>query len=134
MSDDLYINGKFTAQPTTGVQRVASRLVQALDARPQGLPVRCVLLCPPGGRPPALQRIECVFIGRRGEPLHWWEQWRLPRAARGGCLLNLAGSAPWWARRQVCMIHDAAVFDRPEAYAPAFVRWYRALFGHLARS
>jgi glycosyltransferase involved in cell wall biosynthesis len=31
------------------------------------------------------------------------------------------------------VIHDAAVFDHPEAYTPAFGRWYRALFRHLAR-
>ena len=29
----VYINGKFTAQQTTGVQRVATRLVQAVDAQ-----------------------------------------------------------------------------------------------------
>ncbi len=28
----VYINGKFTAQPTTGVQRFARGLVSALDA------------------------------------------------------------------------------------------------------
>lgn len=137
-----YINGKFTAQPTTGVQRVAARLVQALDARAAGrtgrtgrtgLPGRWVLLCPPAGQPPKLQHIECRVLGRRQGSLHWWEQLRLPLAARDGWLLNLAGSAPFAARRQVCMIHDAAVFDHPEAYSTAFVRWYRLLFRHLAR-
>ena len=28
----IYVNGKFAAQRTTGVQRVASQLLQALDA------------------------------------------------------------------------------------------------------
>ena len=27
-----------------------------------------------------------------------------------------------WARQQVCTLHDAAVFDRPEAYTPLFRR------------
>lgn len=136
VSTTCYINGKFTAQPTTGVQRVAARLVQALDARaggPSGLPGRWVLLCPPGGQPPKLQHIECRVLGRRRRSLHLWEQLQLPLAARDGWLLNLAGSAPFAARRQVCMIHDAAVFDHPEAYSPAFVRWYRLLFRRLAR-
>ena len=136
MTTTCYINGKFTAQPTTGVQRVAARLVQALDARAAGrtgLPGRWVLLCPPSGQPPKLQHIECRVLGRRQGSLHLWEQLRLPLAARDGWLLNLAGSAPFAARRQVCMIHDAAVFDHPEAYSPAFVRWYRLLFRHLAR-
>jgi glycosyltransferase involved in cell wall biosynthesis len=134
MSDVVYINGKFTAQATTGVQRVASQLLQALDARARDLPARCVLLCPPGGRLPALRWIECVVLGRRYEPLHLWEQCSLPLASRRGCLVNLAGSAPWWARTQVCLIHDAAVFDHPNAYAPAFSRWYRELFLRHARS
>lgn len=133
MSKTVYINGKFTAQPTTGVQRVASRLVQALDARAQGLPGRWVLLCPPGGQPPALQHIDCRVVGQRQGPLHLWEQVQLPLAARRGWLLNLAGAAPWGARRQVCLIHDAAVFDHPQAYTRAFVFWYRMLFRHLVR-
>ena len=136
MTATCYINGKFTAQPTTGVQRVAARMVQALDARAAGaagLPGRWVLLCPPGGQPPNLRHIESRVVGQRKGSLHLWEQVRLPLAARDGWLLNLAGSAPFAARRQVCLIHDAAVFDHPEAYSPAFVRWYRLLFRHLAR-
>ena len=133
MTAICYINGKFTAQPTTGVQRVAARMVQALDARAADVPVRWILLCPPGGQPPGLRHIESRVVGQRMGPLHLWEQLRLPLAARDGWLLNLAGSAPFAARRQVCLIHDAAVFDCPEAYSPVFVRWYRWLFRHLAR-
>jgi glycosyltransferase involved in cell wall biosynthesis len=66
--------------------------------------------------------------------LHGWEQWALPRAARDGVLLNLAGSAPaFGAAVQVCVMHDAAPFDQPQAYTAAFATWYRWLFGHLAR-
>ncbi|HEX5686718.1 MAG TPA: glycosyltransferase family 1 protein [Ideonella sp.] len=48
-------------------------------------------------------------------------------------LLNLAGSAPWFARAQIATLHDAAVFDQPQAYTRAFRWWYRSLFRHLAR-
>jgi glycosyltransferase involved in cell wall biosynthesis len=58
----------------------------------------------------------------------------LPLAAFGGLLVNLAGAAPYFARRQLCLLHDAAVFDQPQAYTRAFAGWYRALFRHLARS
>lgn len=133
MTQARYINGKFTAQATTGVQRVASRLVQALDQLAPALSTRWVLLCPPGSAVPLLRHIECRVIGRPGEALHLWEQWRLPHAARDGSLLNLAGSAPWRVADSVCLIHDAAVFDHPEAYALAFRTWYRLLFRHLAR-
>ena len=127
----VFLNGKFTAQRTTGVQRVAAHLAQALDAeRPPG---RWVLLCPPQGHPPALQHIEVRHVGPAGLPLHLWEQAVLPWMARQGCLLNLAGAAPALVRRQFVLMHDAAVFDHPEAYTWVFRHWYRGLFRLLAR-
>ncbi len=131
MSEHLYLNGKFTAQRTTGVQRVARELLRALDA--QAPPGRWTLLCPPSGELPALRRIAVRPVGASGWPLHAWEQWTLPRAARDGWLVNLAGGAPARARRQTVLLHDAAVFDHPEAYTPAFRLWYRGLFRHLSR-
>ena len=71
-------------------------------------------------------------MGRAGWPLHAWEQWSLPRAACGGLLLSLAGSAPAFAAAQVCTIHDAAVFDHPRHYGFLFCQWYRMLFRRLA--
>ena len=133
----LFINGKFTAQRTTGVQRVALQLVRALDtllATGDAPELRRVtLLCPSGGTLPALSHIRARQVGPAGLPLHLWEQFVLPIAARQGRLLSLAGSAPYWARRPAAMLHDAAVWDHPEAYTPAFVRWYRRLFARQAR-
>jgi glycosyltransferase involved in cell wall biosynthesis len=129
----VYINGKFAAQRTTGVQRVAARLTQALDFQLSGSPQRWVLLCPPDTQPPQLQRISVRRVGWPGLPLHLWEQTVLPWAARDGLLINLAGAAPYFAGRQVCMLHDAAVFDQPQAYTRRFVAWYRLLFRRLAR-
>lgn len=131
MSLTVYLNGKFTCQRMTGVQRVAEQLVRALDARPAGR--RWVLLCPPGGGLTGLAQVEQRITGGPARPLHLWEQAVLPWAARGGLLLNLSGSAPWLARRQAALLHDAAVFDHPEAYTPAFVGWYRRLFRRLGR-
>jgi len=129
----IYVNGKFAAQRTTGVQRVASQLLQALDALLSDDPgVRWTLLCPPGAKTPALRRIECREVGWPGLPLHAWEQLILPTAARDGLLVNLAGSAPWLARRQAAVLHDAAVFDCPHAYTAPFVWWYQRLFRRLA--
>ncbi len=94
---------------------------------------RWVLLCPPTGALPHLTHIEARRVGRFALPLHLWEQVVLPWVARRDLLVNLAGSAPAMARRQICMVHDAAVFDRPAAYTHAFVIWYRWLFRRLAR-
>ncbi len=135
----IYINGKYLAQGLTGVQRVAGELVQALDrllgeqrmdASATPAP-HWVLLHPRSARPPALRCIEPRPLGPAAIAGHLWEQLLLPWAARDGHLINLAGSAPWMGRRQTAMIHDAAVFDHPEAYTRSFVRWYRALFRHL---
>ena len=134
----VYINGKFTAQPTTGVQRVSASLIQAMDDHLLNFGgaahTRWVLLCPANGAAPALKQIEVRHVGWRLPSLHLWEQVALPLAARGGLLLNLSGSAPALKRSQVCTFHDAAVFDRPEAYTAAFVAWYRFLFRRLSRA
>lgn len=126
----IYLNGKFTAQRTTGVQRVAAQLVHALDSQVEG---HWVLLCPPGAPLPRLRRIRPRYLGPVGIPLMLWEQCLLPWAARDGVLLNLAGAAPAFGHRQVCMLHDAAVFDHPQAYTRRFAVWYRWLFRRVAR-
>ncbi|NDY91628.1 glycosyltransferase family 4 protein [Ideonella livida] len=131
----IYLNGKFTAQHMTGVQRTASCLVQALDAwlgqREGAEP--WVLLCPPGAPVPALRHIQVRQVGPRGLPLGVWEQTVLPLAACLGRLVSLSGSAPLLGRAQSNMLHDAAVFDHPQAYTWAFRHWYRLLFRRLAR-
>lgn len=135
----LYINGKFSAQSITGVQRAARELVLALDrllvTEGESSGTRCVLLCPPDGQPPQLERVEVRVVGRTTRSLQWWEQVQLPWAARDGALLNLSGSAPWVAAgKSVCLLHDAAVFDHPDTYTLIFKLWYRMLFRHLARN
>jgi glycosyltransferase involved in cell wall biosynthesis len=133
----IFINGKFTAQRTTGVQRAARGIVDALDrllfTDASARAVRWILLCPPGAPVPTLRCIECRTTGRREPGLHAWEQFWLPWVARGQMLLNLAGSAPLLKRRQVCTFHDAAVFDVPEAHTWIFGVWYRFLFRIIGR-
>jgi glycosyltransferase involved in cell wall biosynthesis len=126
------INGRFGTQRTTGVQRVARGLLQALDAS-AALPGTWSLLSPAGVDWPPLARIRlaCRHFPPGGG--HLWEQTVVAAAAgRGACVLNLAGSGPWLGGRQVSWLHDAAVFDHPQAYRPAFARWYRALFWRRA--
>lgn len=155
----VYVNGRFLAQPVSGVQRVAREVLRALDARlerSEEAPVipseakdlagrhrtatsrgRWVLLCPPGVEVPAYARIAVMRVGSgdgRGWRGHAWEQTVLPRAAADGLLVNLAGTAPAFARGpQIATLHDAAVFDHPEAYTRAFGAWYRWMFRRLAR-
>ncbi|HXD07758.1 MAG TPA: hypothetical protein VN680_17140, partial [Burkholderiaceae bacterium] len=91
-----------------------------------------MLLCPQAGKPPQLQSIEVRRAGAHEQRLSVWEQFTLPWRARGGLLVNFSGSAPMLARRQQCIIHDAAVFETPHAYTAQFLLWYRTLFRVLA--
>lgn len=131
-----FINGKFCAQRVTGVQRYAWGLLAALDAHLANRPsANWTLLLPPGAVAPELRAIPVRHVpcGMPGG-LHAWEQFALPRAASRGRLVNLAGSSPAWPfGPQVCVLHDAALFDQPQAYTALFGAWYRWLFARLAR-
>jgi len=127
-----YLNGKFLRQRLTGVERAAGSLLRAIDDRIGPDDGEWVLLHPPGVAVPSLRRVRARPLGPPGLPGHVWEQVLLPLAARDGLLLNLSGSAPAFGARQACLMHDAAVFDQPQAYTRAFVAWYRWLFRRLA--
>ena len=128
----IAINGKFTSQRLTGVQRVAHELTYALSRL---LPVqqRPMLLVPQDHRddevsPEVLRRVVPRFRGVL------WEQLTLPFAASGRTLLSLCNVGPMLKRRQVLMIHDAAIFDLPEGYSATFRLWYRFAFALLKRN
>ena len=134
---EVVVNGRFLAQATTGVQRFARETLLALDALPgwQG-----VLAIPPdvpvtaaGGSLAGLTlaRTRVQRVGRLTG--HAWEQGELPLAARGRPLVNLCNTAPLAITRQVLVIHDAGVFDIPQAYQPAFRAWYRLLYAWHGR-
>ena len=125
------INGKFTSQRMTGVQRVGYELAVAFqrllsDQNPVAVMV------------PAAASAEAYLphqkiVGRWVKGL-FWEQVALPFAARGHTLLSLCNVGPLFARRQVLMIHDAAIFDLPENFSWQFRLWYRVAFFVLTRS
>lgn len=129
----IAINGKFTSQRLTGVQRVAREFTSALSRL---LPAQAapVLLVPRDHRddelpPAALRRVVPRFRGVL------WEQLALPFAVGGRTLLlSLCNIGPLFKRQQVLMIHDAAVFDLPEGYSAKFRLWYRFAFALLKRN
>jgi glycosyltransferase involved in cell wall biosynthesis len=123
----IAINGRFLTQRLTGVQRVATELVRALDALAgEGVGPGMRVLAPPGAAAPWLRTLTLTAVGSGGGQR--WEQFALPGAALGAMLLNLGNTAPLLAgRRQAVLIHDAGVFDTPESYSLAFRAWYRLL-------
>ena len=127
----VLINGRFLGQRTTGVQRYARELLEAMD-RLLRLPpwsasgLEFLVLTPGGtGQPLALETIEVLPIGRlKG---HLWEQLDLPWHARSDLLLNLANTAPLAAGPSIATILDASVYAVPAAYSLPFRAWYRVL-------
>lgn len=124
------INGKFTSQSVTGVQRVAYELTRAMqmsampgDELEVFVPQNVV---EPGAR---LKRKRC-FPWLRGT---LWEQITLPIAARGMTLLNLCNTNPIFKRGQVVMVHDMAIYDVPQGFSRKFRLWYLICFAMLPR-
>jgi glycosyltransferase involved in cell wall biosynthesis len=125
------INGKFTSQPVTGVQRVAYELTRAMQMRAL-----------PGDEPEVFVPRNAVPPGsllKRQRRFRWlrgtlWEQITLPIAARGVTLLNLCNTNPLFKRGQVVMVHDMAVYDVPQAFSRKFRLWYRVCFALLPRT
>lgn len=117
----IYINGRFTAQPLTGVQRFATEITGALRAIP-GLDIK--LLAPAGAPADAIQ------VGRLKGQI--WEQMDLPWHTRDGYLVNLGNTAPLLSARQLVVIHDAGVFATPQAYSWRFRAWYKLMHRALA--
>lgn len=93
-----------------------------------------VLLAPRGTAMPQRWQAEGWRMSCAGRTRgNAWEQFALPRAAGAAFLVNLANTAPLFARRQAVVIHDAGVFATPEAYSWKFRAWYRLLHRGLAR-
>jgi glycosyltransferase involved in cell wall biosynthesis len=124
------VNGKYTSQRLTGVQRLAYELSRAMQGR--DIPVdELEVVVPPNAatlEPPIdRKRVAPRFTG------NLWEQLTLPLATRGKTLVSFCNTAPLLKRDQVVMIHDMAVHDVPHAFSKKFVLWYRVMFAILAR-
>ncbi len=129
----LVINGRYLTRRTTGVERVARGIVDALDARLDddgllhgaGIAFRPRILAPKGevSMPPG--RIPVDRSARLSG--NAWEQCELPWSARGALLLNLCNTAPLLARAQCTYVHDAGVYAIADSYDWRFRTWYRCL-------
>jgi glycosyltransferase involved in cell wall biosynthesis len=136
MTDTVFINGRFLAQPLTGVQRYCRELVTSLDRLIQeeadsGLSWR--LLYPKGVAVDiSLQAIRPIMTGCAHGQI--WEQTALPYAARNGILVSLGNSGPLCHRRHLVVIHDASVFRTPDNYGWRYATAHRALSRLLAHT
>lgn len=134
----IYINGRFLTQRTTGVQRYAREVTNAIDQlisddRARYLSqYRFDIVLPSDSKEiPTYSNISVQIKGfSRG---HLWEQMELPRYTQDGLLLNLCNMAPLFHRNQAVVVHDAAVFAHSEAYEFVFRKWYQFLLPRIIR-
>jgi len=136
----LAINGRFLAQPVSGVQRYARELIQALDRlliRANGCAVPSATIWVPTNvradmLPTGLQALRIEQAGRLTG--HLWEQVELPHLARNAVLISLTNSAPLLHARQVVAIHDGAIVEYPGDFKWSYRVWYRGLYAGLRRT
>ena len=125
------INGKFTAQRITGVQRVAYELTRAVQAAGELPPDELEIVVPQDAAGPGLllkSERRCGWL--KG---NLWEQIALPLATTSQTLISLCNTGPLLKRKQVVMVHDMAVYDVPHAFSKKFRLWYRFKFSVLHR-
>lgn len=113
----VVLNARFKTRPVTGVERFArevsariesDREIELEEARPAN-----------------------AIAGWKG---HAWEQFSLPRKLdRDAVLFSPCNTGPVSVRRQLVVIHDAAVWDYPEGFSGAFRHLYQQLLPRLAR-
>lgn len=136
----IHINGRFLAQPLTGVQRFARELTQALDRRilrgavPPALANAAWRLVVPENAAEdfALEAIEREPLG--GGSGHLWEQTALAWHSRNAILLGFGGSGPLLHRRQLTVIHDVTIVRHPESFSRAYRLFHRLLGTVLTRT
>ena len=125
------INGRFLAQPMTGVQRYAREIVCAMDGLLEGESVKVCLATPPGVET-SLQ-LKSISVERRGGiGGHLWEQTVLPAATRDPSL-HLCNTAPAISHGHVVCLHDANVFIEPQSYSRSFRSYYHILQPWIAK-
>lgn len=106
------VNGRYSTQRMTGVQRYAAEIVSRLSGR--------VSVVSP----------QHAMGSVRG---HAWEQFYLPASLQGSLLWSPCNTGPLRYRRQVVTMHDCAFHDCPEAFSKSFRLWYEWLLPRLAR-
>ena len=127
------INGRFLAQKATGVQRYATEVTKAIDIL-LGQEFRHLtgrIIVPAGIRTPEFENLDVVTVGKRVSFL--WEQYDLPRAARG-TLVCLGNTGPILYRNKIVCIHGANYKFSPQSYSYLFERYIRTIVPLMAKT
>lgn len=138
--NSIYVNGRFLSQNRRGVQRYSREIVAAIDrllgredCPSQLRESEWTLLAPQGTVCDLdLRQIRFRTVGFGGG--HLWEQVHLSRHAWSGRLLSPANSGPMCHRRQIVVIHDAAIYNAPSGFARSYRLSHSVLEHLLART
>lgn len=128
----IYINARFLAQISTGVQIYAREVCRHLGNDSN---LQFILLAPSGASFDAgLSHLECVRVGQAAG--YVWEQLELYNylKKRGNPLLiNFCNTAPLFYKNQVVTIHDLAFAHHPEWFSKSFAHVYRWMIPRIVK-
>ena len=134
MKQQMIINGRFLKRPITGVERYGREMLRIWDRLALAGEAPIVKIYVPCGTPDDLNfsvlKIEVIGTHQG----HFWEQFDLARATRGHTLISLANSGPIFHQHHLVVLHDAAPFRFPNAYALHYRLWHRFLGRALSRT
>lgn len=134
----VFVNGRFLCQPLSGVQRFASEILTALDRHLCADPELAAAIGPVVAlhpeiilRQPIWRQISTVQVGRtRG---HIWEQGTLFQESKNGFLISLGNSGPLRHPAQIVALHDANIWEIPDAFSLGYKFLHRAMRPILAK-
>ncbi|MCD0486957.1 glycosyltransferase family 4 protein [Pedobacter sp. MC2016-14] len=137
MKQTIYLNGRFTTQALTGVQRTAYELVKGLDKMLENGEIDkdkfCYRLIYSGEMvtPIALKHIDIVKKGVLKGNL--WEQLELPLYTFGNLLISMCSVSTLFKRKQLLMVHDASFMVNPRFFPFIFRTWYKLAIPLLSK-
>jgi glycosyltransferase involved in cell wall biosynthesis len=124
----IYINARFLSQRITGVQRFAIELSKKIKSINKDI----IFIAPKyiihNKIPKELNVQSCGYLHG-----HLWEQIELPFYTHDGLLLNLCNTGPIIHHNSITVIHDAAVFAKPEGFSRQFKIAYKQLLPRIGR-
>ncbi len=133
----VYFNGRFMTRPITGVERYGWEIIREIDnlcgQRHHAIRGLDFEIIRPNGviSQHPFTNIRETIAGRRTG--HLWEQFALPRYAKGGVLVNLCNFAPLIGARSITSVHDANVYLIPGNFSWRFRMAYRTLLPLVIR-
>ncbi|MEO9459481.1 MAG: glycosyltransferase family 1 protein [Lentilitoribacter sp.] len=133
----VFVNGRFLCQKLSGVQRFAGEILSALDlqlSRDTGLAnaVGPIVVVHPDGllRRPDWRVIPLQKVGRTNG--HIWEQGALYHVSKNEPLISLGNAGPVRHKKQMIVLHDANIWDIPDAFSSRYKLLHKTMRPILA--